>query len=85
MMGSTPTQPSLDKEQEAMQKQMQNLMPIMFLGMMAFLPIPAGVFLYFIVSNVIQLLQSLVMQKFPPKDDEINKISNHENKLKVVV
>ena len=64
MMSNNPQPPSLDKTQEEMQKQMQTLMPIMFFGMMAFLPIPAGVFIYFIVSNLIQLAQTIFMQKF---------------------
>jgi YidC/Oxa1 family membrane protein insertase len=66
MMGSSPQMPSLDDSQKEVQKQMQNLMPIMFLGMMAFLPIPAGVFLYFIASNIIQLLQTFLVQKLIP-------------------
>ncbi|HEY9886577.1 MAG TPA: membrane protein insertase YidC, partial [Vampirovibrionales bacterium] len=41
MMSNGPQTPSLDPNQEKMQKQMQTLMPVMFLGMMAFLPIPA--------------------------------------------
>ena len=65
-MGSSPQMPSLDDSQQEVQKQMQNLMPIMFLGMMAFLPIPAGVFLYFIASNIIQLLQTFLVQKLIP-------------------
>lgn len=66
MVDSNPQPPSLDPTQEEMQKQMQTLMPVMFLGMMAFLPIPSGVFIYFIVSNVIQLVQTLIMKKFFP-------------------
>lgn len=67
MMSANPQPPSLDPAQQEMQKQMQTLMPLMFFGMMAFLPIPAGVFVYFIISNVIQLAQTIIMQKFPPK------------------
>ncbi len=66
MTGSTPQPPSLDDSQQEMQKQMQTMMPIMFLVMMAFFPIPAGVFIYFIVSNVLQLLQTVGMNKFFP-------------------
>lgn len=66
MTANNPQPPSLDKAQEEMQKQMQSMMPLMFFGMMAFLPIPAGVFIYFIVSNLIQLAQTVFMQKFMP-------------------
>jgi YidC/Oxa1 family membrane protein insertase len=79
MMNNTPQPPSLDKSQQDMQKQMQNIMPIMFLGMMAFFPIPAGVFIYFIVSNVFQLAQSLYVKKFslPPQvEPKISEITS---------
>jgi YidC/Oxa1 family membrane protein insertase len=70
MMTGNPQPPSLDDSQQEMQKQMQNLMPIMFLGMMAFFPIPAGVFIYFIVSNVFQILQTVLIPKFFPINEK---------------
>ncbi|MDJ0626296.1 MAG: membrane protein insertase YidC [Candidatus Caenarcaniphilales bacterium] len=82
MMSSNPQPPSLDPSQQEIQKQMQTLMPLMFFGMMAFLPIPAGVFIYFIVSNVIQLAQTLIMQKFPPKSKDDENKQNEQNNEK---
>lgn len=70
MMNGSMQPPSLDENQKEMQKQMQNLMPIMFLAMMAFFPIPAGVFIYFVVSNVFQILQSVLMGKIMPLENQ---------------
>jgi len=62
---SSTQPPSLDPNQPDMQKQIQTIMPIAFLGMMFFIPIPAGVFLYFIVSNLLQVSQSLLIDYLP--------------------
>ena len=52
-----------DPAQKAMQDQMSNIMPIMITGTFIFVPIPAGVLLYMVVSNVIQVLQSFIINK----------------------
>lgn len=52
-----------DPAQQAMQKSMSRIMPIMVIGMFVFVPIPAGVFLYMITSNIIQVLQTLIIDK----------------------
>ncbi|MDX1917724.1 MAG: membrane protein insertase YidC [Candidatus Caenarcaniphilales bacterium] len=69
MMQSTPQPPSLDETQQEVQKQMQQIMPVTFLVMMIFLPIPAGVYIYFIVSNLLQIAQSYLTQRFIPKSE----------------
>lgn len=56
-------QPDLDPAQHAMQKSMSKIMPIMIIGMFIFIPIPAGVFLYMITSNVIQVVQTIIIDK----------------------
>lgn len=56
-------QPDLDPAQQAMQKSMSKIMPIMIIGMFIFVPIPAGVFLYMITSNVIQVIQTIIIDK----------------------
>lgn len=53
----------MDDAQAAMQKSLGKIMPIMVTGMFVFIPIPAGVMLYLVTSNVIQLLQMLVINK----------------------
>ncbi|MCQ2957810.1 MAG: YidC/Oxa1 family membrane protein insertase [Candidatus Gastranaerophilales bacterium] len=52
-----------DPTQQAMQKTMGTTMPIMVTAMFVFFPIPAGVLLYLIVSNVIQIAQTVIVNK----------------------
>lgn len=56
-------QPDLDPAQQAMQKTMSKIMPVMIIGMFIFVPIPAGVLLYMITSNVIQVAQTIIIDK----------------------
>ena len=42
---------------------MGTFMPIMIMATFVFIPIPAGVLLYLIASNVIQVLQTVVINK----------------------
>lgn len=62
MMASSKTQ-QMDPNQEAMQKSMGTFMPIMVMATFVFIPIPAGVLLYLITSNVIQVVQTVVINK----------------------
>jgi len=62
MMASTNTQ-QMDPTQQAMQKSMGMFMPIMIMATFVFIPIPAGVLLYLITSNVIQVAQTVVINK----------------------
>ncbi len=70
MSAMNPTPPSLDPGQADMQKQMQTLMPLMFFGMFFFMPLPAGVFVYFITSNLFQILQTYLTQLRADKQSE---------------
>ncbi|MBQ9688673.1 YidC/Oxa1 family membrane protein insertase, partial [bacterium] len=54
---------NMDPAQEAMQKSMGTFMPIMIMATFIFIPIPAGVFLYLITSNVIQIFQTIIVDK----------------------
>lgn len=62
MMASTKGQ-QMDPTQQAMQKSMGMFMPIMIMATFVFIPIPAGVLLYLISSNVIQVIQTVVINK----------------------
>ncbi len=57
--------PSSDPQQAAMQKSMQNMMPPMVGIMTLLFPVPAGVLLYFVVSGLIQALQSWMVMRKP--------------------
>ncbi len=53
----------IEDPQAAMQKSMSTMMPIMMTGMMLFIPLPAGAFLYMIVSSFIQAGQTFFAQQ----------------------
>jgi YidC/Oxa1 family membrane protein insertase len=71
---------TMDPAQKAMQDQMGKLMPIMITATFVVVPIPAGVFLYMIVSNIIQIIQTIVINKQLEAEDEAAKVSNVDNK-----
>ena len=52
-----------DPAQAAMQKSMNTFMPIMLTFTFVIIPIPAGVLLYLISSNIFQVAQTLVINK----------------------
>lgn len=52
-----PATADADPRQVAMQKQMQIMMPIMITSMFVMIPLPTGIFLYLVVSNLIGILQ----------------------------
>lgn len=52
---------------DPMQKQMLYTMPVMITAMFVFIPLPAGVLLYTVVSNFFTLGQYLVLKRLYPK------------------
>lgn len=70
MMAMTKTD-SQDPTQAAIQKSMGTFMPLMILATFVIIPIPAGVLLYLITSNVIQIAQTIIINK--QIDDEMAK------------
>lgn len=61
---TAPLKPGESEDpQAAMQKSMTTMMPIMMTGMMLFVPLPAGAFLYMIVSSFIQAGQTFFAQQ----------------------
>ena len=66
-LNAPKTQPLKPGETEdptvAMQKSMSTMMPLMMTGMMLFVPLPAGAFLYMIVSSFIQAGQTFFAQQ----------------------
>lgn len=63
IMMSTTNSQQMDPTQQAMQKSMGMFMPIMIMATFVFIPIPAGVLLYLISSNVIQVVQTVIINK----------------------
>src|SRR5207237_8781558 len=60
-----PASPNADPEQLQIQQQQQKMMPIAVTAMFFFIPLPSGVFLYMVVSNVIQSLQTWFIMRKP--------------------
>ncbi len=60
-----PPSPNMDPDQLAIQQQTQKTMPIAVTAMFFFIPLPSGVFLYMVVSNVIQSLQTWWIMRTP--------------------
>ena len=58
-----------DEAQKAMQKSMNTFMPIMLTFTFIIIPIPAGVLLYLISSNVFQVIQTVIINKQLEKED----------------
>lgn len=54
---------SQDPTQAAIQKSMGTFMPIMIIATFVIIPIPAGVLLYLVTSNLIQILQTVIVNK----------------------
>lgn len=63
VMMATNKSSNQDPTQEAIQKSMGMFMPIMIMATFVFIPIPAGVLLYLIASNLIQVVQTVVINK----------------------
>ena len=72
MMAMSKNQ-ELDPSQAAMQKSMNMFMPIMLCGTFVFIPIPAGVLLYLISSNIVQVAQTIIINKQLELEDEKKK------------
>ncbi len=71
-----------DPSQAAIQKSMMTVMPIMITVTFIFVPIPAGVLLYLVTSNIFQIVQSIIINKQLEKED-INKNSSKNDIIDV--
>lgn len=63
MMAANKSKGASDPTQEAIQKSMGTFMPIMIIGTFVIIPIPAGVLLYLVTSNIIQIVQTVIVNK----------------------
>lgn len=71
IMMATNKPQNQDPMQAQMQKTMSTVMPLMIIFMFVIAPIPAGVLLYLVVSNIFQIVQTVVINK--QLEDEENK------------
>ena len=72
MMATNKNTPQ-DPMQAQMQKMMGTMMPIMIIFMFVIAPIPAGVLLYLVISNIIQVIQTVVINKQLETEDNKKK------------
>ncbi len=72
MMAQNKNQPQ-DAQQAAIQKSMTTVMPVMITLTFLFVPIPAGVLLYLVTSNIFQIVQTVIINKQLEKEDGKNK------------
>lgn len=72
MMAQNKNQPQ-DPTQQAIQKSMGTIMPVMIMVTFVFIPIPAGVLLYLVTSNIFQIVQTVIINKKLDKEDETKK------------
>ena len=74
MMSMNNSQANSDPTQAAIQKSMGTFMPVMIIGTFVIVPIPAGVFIYLIVSNIVQVLQTVIINKQMDAEDAAKKV-----------
>lgn len=75
MMAQTQqSQAGQDPTQAAIQKSMGTFMPIMIIATFVIIPIPAGVLIYLIVSNIVQVLQTIIVNKQMDREDAAKKV-----------
>jgi YidC/Oxa1 family membrane protein insertase len=75
IMTSMTSQAAMDPQQKAMQESMTKMMPIMILAMFVIIPIPAGVLLYMVISNIFQVGQTMAINKYLDYENEKFKTS----------
>jgi len=74
MMAQNKNSASDDPTQQAIQKSMGTFMPIMIVMTFVIIPIPAGVLIYLIVSNIIQIIQTVVVNNQIDMEEAAKKI-----------
>lgn len=84
MMAQTKNQASQDPTQQAIQKSMGTFMPIMIIATFVIIPIPAGVLIYLIVSNIVQVLQTIIVNKQVDREEEAKKVQAVDSSSKVL-
>ena len=83
IMMATNKQANQDPTQVAMQKTMGTMMPIMLTATFVFIPIPAGVLLYLISSNIIQVIQTVIINKQLEIEDAAKRASKNVTSEKI--
>lgn len=64
LMTGMSSSAAMDPQQKAMQESMGKIMPFMIMAIFVIVPIPAGVLLYMVVSNIFQVGQTFAINKY---------------------
>lgn len=64
LMTGMSSSAAMDPQQKAMQESMSKMMPFMIMAIFVIVPIPAGVLLYMVVSNIFQVGQTFAINKY---------------------
>ena len=72
-----------DSQQEDSQQSINKITPVLFSGMFLFFPLPAGVLIYIVVSNLFQTTQTFFLSR-EPLPDNIQKMVEQERKVQQV-
>ncbi len=76
------TNTTTDPTQAAVQKSMSTFMPIMIIGTFLIIPIPAGVLLYLVTSNILQIAQTVIVNRQLEMEDAAKKAKADAQDLK---
>ncbi len=79
MMATTKAK-GQDAAQEAIQKSMGTIMPVMIILTFVFIPIPAGALLYLVTSNIFQIAQTVIINKQLEIEEHKKTIKTDEQK-----
>lgn len=74
-----PVSPDMDPRQAAVQKQMQVMMPIMITSMFLIIPLPTGIFLYLVFSNLIGIAQYAFLNAQSKRKDALQAAGMSKN------
>jgi len=69
----------VDPQQKAMQESMGKIMPFMIMAMFIIIPIPSGVLLYMVVSNIFQVGQTYAINKYLDYEDSKPKLPKKDS------
>lgn len=73
IMTNMSSSAAMDPNQKAMQESMSKMMPFMIMAIFVMVPIPAGVLLYMVVSNIFQVGQTVAINKYIDYQEEKKK------------
>ena len=82
VMMATTKSDNQDPTQAALQKSMGTFMTLMIIATFVIIPIPAGVLLYLITSNIIQIFQTVIINKQIDAEEEKKKDNVDDLELK---